>query len=79
MVVYNTAILMPRFFSVVQSAGLIGDWHRGEIFPKLALFIVLRQPALLSSATPSETKNTYFCGAPAVPAPGRADRRVSGE
>src|ERR1700692_744517 len=61
---------MPRFFSVVHKAGLIGDWHRGEIFPKVALLIVLRQPALLSSATPSETKNTYFCGEPAVPGPG---------
>jgi hypothetical protein len=40
-VVYNTTILMPRFFSVVHKGGFIGDWHRGEIFPSVALFIVL--------------------------------------
>src|ERR1700694_4854199 len=55
---------MPRFFSVVQSAVLIGDWQR------LPLVVGLRQLALFSSATPSETKNRYFCGEPEVPFPG---------
>src|SRR5258708_36854179 len=55
---------MPRVLIVVQSAVLIGDWQR-EV-PDFGL----RQPAFDSSATPSETKNTFFCGEPDVPAPG---------
>src|ERR1700730_9301056 len=63
-VVYSTAILMPRSLSVLQSAGLIGDWQR--LLPESGL----RQLLLPSSATPSETKNRNFCGEPDVPFPG---------
>src|ERR1700730_10733833 len=55
---------MPRFWIVVQSAGSIGDWQRAV--PDLGL----RQLLLDSSATPSETKNRYFCGVEEVPFPG---------
>src|ERR1700682_995066 len=55
---------MPRFLSVAQSAGSIGDWQRE--LPDFGL----RQPLLDSSATPSETKNRYFCGVADVPFPG---------
>src|SRR5450631_4529073 len=54
---------MPRFLSVVQSAGSIGDWQREPDFG-------LRHAEFCSSATPSDTKNRYFCGAEDVPAPG---------
>src|SRR5580693_6715099 len=61
---------MPRLLMAVQSATFIGSWHRGAMFPQVVLVIVYRHATLLSSATPSLTKNRYFNGADDVPAPG---------
>ena len=62
---YSTAILMPRFLIVVQSAVLSGDWQR-----PLLVVDLMHDPGLYSSATPSDTKNRYFCGADDTPEPG---------